>query len=952
MKRTIFFGFMLSVIAMTFNACAKDETEEVAVIGQYSINATAEPQEEPTSSETRTALDGAQVKWSTGDKIMVVRKDHSETAEYTLSSPPGSQATFVSNTPLPAGTTSCGLYPYDPRTTYTDNVFRFTLPTQQTYAKGTFGNGANPMVAQSDEKGVLQFSNLCGVIKFQLRGDEKVGSIKLTTVGEKVSGPVSVDTKTADRLLVMEGATEPAMQEVTLLGINMQLSPDIPTAFYFVVPAQTYAAGLKFTAYDEKGDEITYKQTTKPLTVNRSRVLPLAPKKLWYFPDANFRLVHLPIFFSASLIIRLPNGDIDMDDPRNKPLAEAMAKKTSMRLEVGNGQVQTLKGIEYFPALTTLDCNNMQLKELDITQNKLLVTLYCQTNQLTHLDLSNNTNLQTLHCGENQLTTLDLSSTPNLKKLGCHKNRLSELTITYLPALEQAYCGTHTTNGTTPLRMALFLTEAQFKNQNIASGEYMQGGYPELNQDIDKQVLNFPDPTFREILVKKYGMVLLGDDIDVRSQSNIDKFNGLKELNLDAVEGGTERKIKTLAGIEHFNALETLSVQYHEMTALNLNKNTRLTKLNVNGNNLLKLDFELCSQVWKLDCRNNRLRELKFPVSSALTTLDCSNNQLNIPISFQNATKLMELHCGNNNMHSLDISPCKGIKILSCERNLLTRIGGLAALSLLQDFDCSENQLTSLLLNNHPNLSYLKCTGNPLSGGLSFAGGPNSPRQLVTLYCAYCNLTTLDLNALQAECPLHILDCSHNQLTKLDLTKFYKEYSWLNLSHNLLTGFDLLPSTVTTTDMLPNLKYIDISNNKMNMNNENLFDWRNWESSVHVNPSGGDFPDGKDRKIAKRGYYFMRMPNLETLRCHENDKIKRIFIGEKAPKLTKLLCGLQHLTPTGYPYQNETTQCYVKKEVGLASMFAEWPYMWPENTHVGNQYWTTGEGIVPFDYVE
>ncbi|MEG1621835.1 MAG: hypothetical protein RR330_00530 [Alistipes sp.] len=947
MKKLFFIGLTLSVIAMIFCSCTKDESEDLPVIGQYAISATAEAQGEPTDPSTRTNLDGAQVKWMSGDKIMVVRKGLSATAEYTLSSPPGSRnATFASSTQLPDAPTSCGLYPYDPRTTYTNNVFHFILPTQQTYAKETFGNGANPMIAQSDEKGVLQFANLCGVIKFQLRGTEQVGSIKLTTVGEKVSGPVSVDTNTADRLLVTGDATESSMQEVTMLGINVKLSPDIPTAFYFVVPAQTYAAGLKFTAYDSSGKEITYKQTTKPLTVNRSRVLPLASKKLWYFPDENFRLVHLPIFFSPSIIFRLPNGDIDMDDPRNKPLAEEMAKKTTLQLDGSKGQVQTLQGIEYFTALVYLDCHNMQLKELDVTQNKLLVTLYCQTNQLTNLDLCDNTNLQYLQCGENLLTTLDLSSTPNMKVLGCSKNRLTELTITYLPALEQAYCGTHTTDGTTPLHMALFLTEAQFNNQNIAG---TRGA--ELNQNIDKQILNFPDPAFRKILVEKYKMVEMGGDIYLDNQTNINAFNMLTELNLDAVVGGAEQKIKTLAGIEQFHALTTLSVQNHEITALNVNNNKRLTKLNVNGNKLLKLNFDNSPQLGKLDCRNNRLRELKFPVSSQLTTLDCSNNQMNIPISFLNATRLIEFHCGNNNIHTLDISPCTSIQIFSCERNLLTTIAGFEALSLLRDLDCSENQLSSLSLNDKPNLTYLKCTGNPLSGGLSL-GDRNGPRQLVTLYCAYCSLTSLDLNVLSEECKLHILDCSHNKLTKLDLTKFYQSYSWLNLSYNLLTGFDLLPAAITSTDLLPNLKYIDISNNKMNMNEENLLDWSNWAGSVHVNPSGGDFPDGKNREIAKRGYYFMRMPNLETLRCHENDKIKRIFIGEKAPKLKKLLCGLQHLKSIGYPFTNETTQCYVEREAGTASMFEKWPYMWPENTHVENQYWTTGEGIVPYDYVE
>ncbi|MEG1842456.1 MAG: hypothetical protein RR221_07065 [Alistipes sp.] len=944
MRKTIFLGLLLSVIAITFYACTKDESrDEPILMGRYSINATAEPQEEANSSETRTALQGAQVEWSTGDQIMVVRKGHPETAEYRLSSVAGSRAaTFVSSTLLPEGTTLCGLYPYDPSVTYINNVFNFTLSPVQVYARETFGNRANPMVAQSDEQGVLQFSNLCGVIKLQLRGDEMVGYIEMTTTGEKVSGPVSVDTNTEERLLVTGDATDASMRKLTLLGINENLSPDAPTSFYFVVPAQTYAAGVKFTAYDASGAEITYKETTKPLVVNKSRVLPLVSKKLSYFPDVNFRTKHLPALFPSVTIYRLPNGDIDMDDPRNKPLVDAMATRTTITLNPNDGSVQTLKGLEYFPALGFLDCHNMQVKELDVTRNKMLKTLYCYNNQLTRLDLSNNTDLSRLSCGENQLTTLDLSNNPNLANLSCYKNRLTELTITYLPLLRTAYCGSHTSDGTTPQNMALFLTEAQLNDRNIA------GTGNDANLRIIKYRLNFPDPIFREILIQKYDLRPFGDDIDMNDKYNIEKFNTIEELNLDFVVSGTDRKIKTLAGIENFKALKVLSVPNHEITALDVNQNPQLTKLNVNGNKLLKLTFDVCTQLWKLDCRNNRLRTLKFPVASALTTLDCSNNQLDIPIDFAHATKLIEFHCGNNNMHTLDISPCTSIKTLSCERNLLTDIRGLEALSLLQDFNCSENQLTNFSLQNKPNLTYLNCSGNPLSGNFSFAGAT----QLGTLCCASCNLSTLNLNTLSTSCVLCNLDCSHNQLTKLDLTRFYKSYSRLNLSHNLLTSFDLLPSNISNEELLPNLKYIDISNNKMNMKDENLFDWKNWKGTVKTDLPKEEQGTPKDEE-AKKGYYFMRMPNLKTLHCYENDKIKRIFIKDKAPKLKDLRIGLQHLAMG--PYQNNLTICHM--DFDTSSMYEKiesWVdrTLWPENKDAISSIWDVEHDIYPHEYVE
>ena len=58
--------------------------------------------------------------------------------------------------------------------------------------------------------------------------------------------------------------------------------------------------------------------------------------------------------------------------------------------------ISSLKGIEYFTALTTLDCADDQLTSLDVSKNMALTTLYCGNNKLTSLDVSTNTALTTL----------------------------------------------------------------------------------------------------------------------------------------------------------------------------------------------------------------------------------------------------------------------------------------------------------------------------------------------------------------------------------------------------------------------------------------------------------------------------------------------------------------------------------------------------------------------------
>ena len=57
------------------------------------------------------------------------------------------------------------------------------------------------------------------------------------------------------------------------------------------------------------------------------------------------------------------------------------------------GSLTSLRGIEYFESLTSLNCANNQLPELDISQNTALTYLNCYYNQMTELDVSQNTAL-------------------------------------------------------------------------------------------------------------------------------------------------------------------------------------------------------------------------------------------------------------------------------------------------------------------------------------------------------------------------------------------------------------------------------------------------------------------------------------------------------------------------------------------------------------------------------
>lgn len=149
------------------------------------------------------------------------------------------------------------------------------------------------------------------------------------------------------------------------------------------------------------------------------------------FPDANFQKYIKDV----------------LDTNKDGSLGEAeIAKVTELTFEypdspgVKMSNIASLKGIEYFTALTTLDCSEQKLTTLDVSANTNLTTLNCSENRLTSLDLSKNTALTELNCRYNKLTSLDLSKNTALTTLNCSYNKLAALDVSNNTDLNDLIC--------------------------------------------------------------------------------------------------------------------------------------------------------------------------------------------------------------------------------------------------------------------------------------------------------------------------------------------------------------------------------------------------------------------------------------------------------------------------------------------------------------------------------
>ena len=105
------------------------------------------------------------------------------------------------------------------------------------------------------------------------------------------------------------------------------------------------------------------------------------------FPDANFRQV-----LSGQSIDTNQDGSLMTEELQNVKV-----------MNISNKDISSLKGIEFFTALSMLVCANNNLTTLDLSKNTKLTYLDCSGNRLTSLDLTKNTKLNQLYIYNNNI---------------------------------------------------------------------------------------------------------------------------------------------------------------------------------------------------------------------------------------------------------------------------------------------------------------------------------------------------------------------------------------------------------------------------------------------------------------------------------------------------------------------------------------------------------------------
>ena len=205
--------------------------------------------------------------------------------------------------------------------------------------------------------------------------------------------------------------TVPSGKKGNLYVNNAQISPDLDNV---ISTSQAAVAADKGWKVQIQLNSLTRQDYAGAIEINSEN-----------FPDGNFRAI-----VSGKDVDSYQDGYLTYTELQ--PVTE---------LQMSGRGIWSLKGIEYFTELTTLDCSNNILTSLDVSKlEKLtkLTKLYCNDNNLSELKLYYNNKLTELNCSNNSLTTLYIGfglysdNSSKITNLDCSGNQLDETIMNHV----------------------------------------------------------------------------------------------------------------------------------------------------------------------------------------------------------------------------------------------------------------------------------------------------------------------------------------------------------------------------------------------------------------------------------------------------------------------------------------------------------------------------------------
>lgn len=337
------------------------------------------------------------------------------------------------------------------------------------------------------------------------------------------------------------------------------------------------------------------------------------------FPDAKFQ---------EYLKTAIRPGTSDKIDENGDGILSAEERNKVYRIDVRKSGIKDLTGIERFLNLYTLNCSELGLEKLDLSQNKELDTLDCSENNLTQLNLSQNSKLTYLDCSGNKLTQLNLNANTMLEKLICYDNQLSALDVNSLGYLTNLSCGKNPLGTLDVSNLTILKSLACYENGlttlNVKNNSYLKDLSCGGNQLTELDLSNNPN------LTELYC-----------SDNQLSRLDLRQNKELTTLQC-SQNKLELL-DVSQSTKLQTIQCAENQLTSLNVTKNKVLNELDCAGNQLVELDTRNNAALNKLNCERNRLAGLDLDDNVYLSDFSVGQNVYPVEMKSDRTVDLSKL---------------------------------------------------------------------------------------------------------------------------------------------------------------------------------------------------------------------------------------------------------------------------------------------------------------------
>ncbi len=332
-------------------------------------------------------------------------------------------------------------------------------------------------------------------------------------------------------------------------------------------------------------------------------------------------------------------------------------------LDISNSGITDLSGIEHFKSLTTLDCSQNELSELNIQDLKKLETLKCNFNKITNLDLSKNTLLNKVDCSNNLITNLNIDNLLSLQELICFQNKIGNLDFSTNFNLKIVNLNNNR------------LASIDFTHQrklNSLNCDYNNLKGIEVNTNAKIHDVNLGNNKFTSIDLSNFSNTEILH-IDSNSIENIDlsTLSNLKELYIN------QNKLTTL-DLSTNNKIETVRCEYNQITSLDFTNNIFATGIDCSNNKLTNLDLRIKPNNIKVNATSN-------PSLSCIYVLNPAYSYSKWNIDDTSHFVKNQSDCSNNANEITEVEP-NNSKETATEIELGSKVSGILTKEEYLDF--------------------------------------------------------------------------------------------------------------------------------------------------------------------------------------------------------------------------------------------------------------------------